>query len=376
MRKKIDVATIILLLTVLFLYTPQPGSIVHGASIDDFTDVTKAYWGRPYIGFAADAGIINGYPLANGRSQFKPEALVSQEESMQMIYKAVRNSGTRPAPPVDFALQYQELLAANQIAPWAYECVSFGLEYGIVTEAELDGFRTPAGAPVPASRVQVARWTAKAIDRDFMPATALPYPDERDIPTSDLVYVDLLARMNIMVGDNTGKFYPKAGIKRVEFAVIATRVYDLAKSPYDSKRENRSFQGTVYAVNPTANQLTLTLADGTRRVITVEKNMEIVIDGVSTYNGLNALSVGQKLVVAWGPFPQVLIQTQVMIGEGTVKEMEPVGGDTTKLAVRLTGGTQVYYLLDGETSVLAEPRVGRSVLLITDGVKILEITSP
>lgn len=378
--KRLSYATAFALLLasmVFYAYVPVSIAPVYGASVDDFTDVASNYWGRSYIGFAADAGIINGYPMANGRVQFKPEAAVSNEESMQMIYQAVKNSGTRPTPPEGQQETYKELLSSHQIAPWAYECISFGLANGILEEEELDGFRTANGASVPATREQVARWAAKAIDRTLMPATSLDYPDASSIAKENLVYVDLLNRMNIMVGDNLGKFNPKSQIKRVEFAVICTRVYDLAESIYSIDRETKSFQGTVTSFNQTAGALYLTTQTGEARVIELSKNpVEIVIDGVVTYNGLNALPAGQTVIVAWGPFPQILVSTKVMVGEGTIKEIEPIDETNQKVAIQLSGGSLVYYLMNGETSILAEPRVGRTSAFIADGVKLIEIGTP
>lgn len=376
MRKTSYTIILVLIIASFLFVVPQPWSYVHGASVDDFTDVALSHWGRAYIAFAADAGIINGYPLANGRVEFRPEAPVSQEESMQMIYQAVKNSGTRVVPPGDLPAAYQELLVSNQIAPWAYECISFGLEYGILTEWELEGFRTPQGVSAPASREQVARWTAKAIDRDLSPATSFDYPDSASIAEENLVYVDLLNRMNIMVGDNQGKFNPTSNIKRVEFAVICNRVYDLAESSYDITRENRSYQGTITGTNQTTRKIYLTMETGEARVISYSADIEIVIDGSITYNGLSQLQSGQKVIVSWGVVPQILISTKVMVGEGTVREITSLDGTCKRVVIRLTGGAQVYYLIDGETSILAEPKVGRSVIFIADGIKLIEISNP
>ena len=376
MKKLSFMVTLILIVASLVSYAPQAKTYVHGASVDDFIDVAKSHWGRPYIEFAADAGIINGYPLDNGRAEFRPEAPVSQEESMQMIYQAVKNSGTRPELPSDLSTAYQELLISNQIAPWAYECVSFGLEYDILAQTELDGFRTPAGAAVPASREQVARWVAKAIDRDLMPATSLNYPDSAEIAPENLVYVDLLNRMKVMVGDNLGNFNPTSNIKRVEFAVICNHVYDLAESPYDISRENRSYQGTISSTNLTTRKIYLTMENGEARVVNFSDNIEIVIDGSVLYNGLSKLQSGQKVIVSWGASPQVLISTKVMLGEGTVRDVTSLDATCKKVTIRLSGGAQVYYLIDGETSILEEPKVGKNVIFIADGVKLIEITSP
>jgi len=348
---------------------------VHAASVDDFTDVAANYWGRQFIAFAADAGIINGYPASNGTFQFKPEDPVTKEESIQMIYQAVKNSGIKSAPEKDIISEYEAVLTENSIDKWAWECVSFAMENDVIEETELIDFRTDNNVPVKATREQVARWTAKAVERDLMPATSLDYPDKDLIAGENLVYADLLNRMSIMVGDNNGKFNPDSGIKRVEFAVICTRVYELADSSFDMNREYASYQGTVTSVNAQAGKIFMSMADGSARVIDVEKNAEIVFNGKKVYNNLNNIKSGQKAIIAYSTFGQVHISTEVLLCEGEIRQITPMGDAVSKLEIRISGGNTVYYFTDGVTSVLDEPKEGKDVVFIADGVKILEIAN-
>ncbi|MDD4583102.1 MAG: S-layer homology domain-containing protein, partial [Eubacteriales bacterium] len=329
--------------------------------------------GRPFVDFAAEVGIINGYPMADGGLQFRPENPVSREESMQMIYKTVKNSGLGHSPDQTLSFKYEEQLISNQIAPWAWECVAYGLEYGILEKSELAGFRTDFGAPVPATRELAARWTAKALNRPLLSATSLNYIDKEQIEADNIFYVDLLKRMSIMVGDNTGRFNPKSNIKRVEFAVICTKVYDLASSPYDSNREIGYFQGTIIGVNDQKNKIYLSMTDGSIRVIDLKDNVSIVLNGEITYNGLDKIQSGRDVIIAWGPFNQVHINTKALLGEGTVLGITSLDGDSKEISIRLSDGAIVYYFLVRETFIQEEPKKGQDVMFIADGVKIIEI---
>ena len=128
MKKATLLSSILAFFLVLLLLTPVNGPSVHAAGVDDFRDVSKDYWGRTFIGFAADAGIINGYPLEGGGLEFRPDNPVSREESMQMIYKAAVNSGTYQTFAPEPIEKYETLLTEHSIASWAWECITFGLE--------------------------------------------------------------------------------------------------------------------------------------------------------------------------------------------------------------------------------------------------------
>lgn len=373
--KKLNTLLTFCFLSVILAFGLYPVNAVNAAAAGDFTDVGENYWGREFISFAAQSGIIKGYPVNDGTFQFRPENPVTKEESMQMIYQAVKNSGIRSVPEEDLTEKYMEQLTQNSIAAWAWECAAFGLENEILDGSELQDFRNDSNMPVSATREEVARWTAKAIGRDLMPATSLTYPDKDQLSEVNLVYADLLNRMSIMVGDNNGKFNPKSGIKRVEFAGICTRVYELADSKFDINRETESCQGTVTGVNAAAGKIYMTMPEGSAKVIDVSSKAEIVINGKAAYNNLSKVKIGEKSIISWSTLGQVHIDTGVKLGEGTVIQITPIDDTCDKLSVRIPGGSVVYYYISGETSVIDEPKKGKDIVFIADGIKILEIAN-
>jgi hypothetical protein len=119
----------------------------------------------------------------------------------------------------------------------------------------------------------------------------------------------------------------------------------------------------------------LTSEDGSLKVINLEKKIEIVINGNLAYNGLNDIPTGKKAVLAWGPFDQLHVATEVVSGDATVVALAPVSDDCVEAELRLKDGKSVYYYIDGETSVIDEPMEGQDVIFIVDGVKIIEIAN-
>lgn len=376
MRTDLRRPVIALLAAILLLAAPAAGPAAHAAG-GGFTDVADSYWGAAFVGFAAEAGIINGYPLPDGRRAFRPENPVTREESMQMVYKAAVNSGARPAPAPDQPAAYADLLASHGIAAWAHECVAFGLAEGILTEAELAGFRNDAGTPLPATRLEVARWAAIALDRPFLAATSLDFPDKDQIARTDRIYADLLHRMNIMVGDDQGRFHPDANIRRVEFAVICTRMYDLAAAPFSAGREARFFTGTVSGGSADAGRIFLSTAAGGARILDVENNAVFLLDGrpASRTQAFAGLTSGSLVSIAADSFGQVHIQTRPVSGQGEVKAVDPMGGGFLAVTLQVAGGTARYYY-DPSATAGPAPAAGQTLFFIADGVLLVETAGP
>ena len=350
-------------------FRPAP---VYGASVMTFRDVAPGYWGYPFIDFAATTGIINGYPTPEGGRIFLPEAPVTREESMQMIYMAVTNSKAVEAVPTDLPEKYKEILEANQIAEWARLCTAFGLEYGILELSELEDFRTESGVSLHATREQVARWTGRAIARELLPASVLTYQDRDQIAPENIPYIDLLYRMEIMVGDNLGRFNPKAKIKRVEFATICTRVYDMQGRARDSSRERGSYQGIVTGTDSAAGTIGLTGIDGTPLLIHLHGTPAFIVDGIPSLSGYGNLPA-VIVVLSWGPFAEIHLQTGVLRGTGVVEQVEQIAEGYRILSLSLSSGTSIHYIIDEKTLILSMPRRGDRIEYIADGVRLIEI---
>ncbi|MDD3349521.1 MAG: S-layer homology domain-containing protein [Eubacteriales bacterium] len=369
--KKISMFFLALLLFGAGLF-PSVGSATVFAAASRFSDVSTSYWGAQYIDFAASASIINGYPQSDGSVRFRPENAVSKEEAMQMLYKTVKNAKLATIPEGGFGDEYKDSLTAASIAPWAWECVSYGLKQGVLEVTELDSFRSTSGAANTATREEVARWAAKAVGGSLLPAVSFDFADYQKIKQENIYYVDSLVRKGILIGDNKNNFNPAANIKRVEYAVICKRLYALAEASFDPSKESRSYQGSITRIDKNENTLYLTETSGKLRSICLSAQAEIFLDGKQST--LESLPIGSNAVVSWGPFGQVLVSRAPAAGSGEISQIVKRSGDCDELAIMDAQGVLIYYFMSGEqTQMVGTPNVGDSIRFLADGMMLIEL---
>ena len=384
LRQSKRIGTLILAFLVgLGLLSFQEGKQVCAMSAAEFTDVTAGYWAYPYIDFSAGSGIINGYRSSDGTYRFLPETPVTREESMTMLYRAL-SAADKLKSAEDFSEDYAELLSEHKIAGWAKKYVAYGLKFNLITQAEIAGFTDESGRGVPASREQVAFWTAKAMGRNLSPAYSPIYVDKDNISSEKLPYIDLLYRQGIMQGDDMKMFRPAGNIKRAEFAAISNRVFESAAAEaYAVDKEIQSYRGTVVSVDPNYNKIMMTQSDGTGRVIQINPKTRIVIDGKVNYNGLGGIGIGSAAIVAWGAFYeqespdnntlQLHVITKTQTRSGLLTAVNKMDGSTSVLEIENEDGDTIYYVLDKNSLTDGPPRKGTEVTFIADGIKILEL---
>lgn len=360
---------------------------VYAIGAASFKDVKSDYWGYSYIDFAAQSGIISGYPELNGTYTFLPENSVSREEAMSMLYRALSAAGKLKSQE-DFSAQYKELFATHGIADWAKKFVAYGLKYGLISTDELADFTDDNGNGIQAPREQIARWTATAVDKGLAPAYSLSYVDKDSISSQNIPYVDLLYRQGIMRGDDTSMFHPKSGIRRVEFAVICNKVFEVSEAAgYRVDNELQSYRGTIVSVDTINQRIMMTQSDGTSRMIQVNPKTRIVLDGKLEYNGLSNIKSGSSAVLAWGAFGgmgvektssldegmQIHILTKVQTRVGLLSDVEEMDRNTSLLTIKNSEGDSAYYISDKDTQKVNPIQKGSEVTFIADGVKIIEI---
>lgn len=350
-----------------------------------FLDVETSYWGNSYIEFAATQGIINGYPSGDGRYYFLPENSVTREEAITMLYRALKSSGKLTSTE-DFTSTYQKLLDQHRISSWSQSYVAYGLESGILEESELPDFVGAEGNGIAAPREQIAIWAARAMGELAAPVYSLPYTDLSSISAEALPYVDVLYRHGIMRGDDTGKFHPQAGVKRVEFAAVCNRIFDGIKAGvYQLDREQASFDGTLVSVDAARSQIRMLLPDGTAKTLLVHPKAQIVIDGAMATQGLAGIPAGTDCILAYGAFCklenldqqgeslQLQVQTGLAAQRGTITSILPLDSTHSILTVKNSSGDQIVYLQIDSTQVLGTLSENASVRFLADGVKLLEL---
>ncbi|MBR0140101.1 MAG: S-layer homology domain-containing protein [Firmicutes bacterium] len=378
-----------------------------------FTDVREGYWAIPYIGLAKSSGLIEGYVLADGSAEFRPERNVTKQECLVMLYNTLKLAGALSEDPVPeysgFYEDYDPTVTGEPrgIPAWAREFVSYALSRGICseddfsTETDADG---RSGGYSYASRQLIAKWTSKALGCEEAAFFRPVYEDSEDADPGMLVYMDALYRHGIMQG-NKGMFYPKNGVKRSEMATICTRLlgvkadeaagavtdygmlredgsfiegsslYDSAKYLDSLKLSDRmlSFSAELVSAGKQSGILTFKDDGGTFSYV-VQPGTDLVLDGTAVDFPVLAGLEGETLNVSCYAFgePAVVIQTAPAVRSGSIISLKD-RPDHKLLNMRLEDNTRVSFVLTSESLTQGELKKDRSCRFIADGIVILEM---
>ena len=198
-----------------------------------FADINQVPWpgAETSINKAADLGLVVG-ETKNGKSYFRPKDSVSLSESCQFTYKVLLQTKKITAD-ASLAEKWKSVLTAYQIQDWAHPAVSFCLEKGIISIADLSGY-TKNGMNVAATREQAAEMLGRALTVGApsysVSASNTKFNDNASIDTEARPYIALLNEAGIVNGDDLKNFNPKKTLNRTETAVMVTNLYSKLNS--------------------------------------------------------------------------------------------------------------------------------------------------
>lgn len=197
----------------------------YGASFRDIGDVPWS-GAAAAINAAADLGLLSGYE----DNTFRARNNVTYPEAAQMLYTTLIKTGlAQPLQAVD-SYRYTTFLNTYNVPRWSHIAVSYCLEKGILTTADIMKFSAD-GKSAPATREDVAKMFGNALavryDVDGKSASAAEFADYWRISTDAMPLVDLLKRLGILSGDNYNSFRPKETINRAEMAVMLNNTYNV-----------------------------------------------------------------------------------------------------------------------------------------------------
>lgn len=200
------------------------GSLPVTASAATFTDINEVSWASSTIQAVSDKGLINGYEDGT----FRAKNNVTYSEAMVMVYNLMSKTGNLKASATNTLSIYQSVLNTYKIPTWSQSTVAYGLSAQILMAADLPKFTTN-GVSNPATRQDVAVMFGRALSEkyDIYAGTGVNYNDVWRISDEAMPYVDLLTRLGIVTGDDSGNFNPTANITRAEMAVMMNKTYDL-----------------------------------------------------------------------------------------------------------------------------------------------------
>lgn len=272
------------------------GSLPVTASAATFTDINEVSWASSTIQAVSDKGLINGYEDGT----FRAKNNVTYSEAMVMVYNLMSKTGNLKASATNTLSIYQSVLNTYKIPTWSQSTVAYGLSAQILMAADLPKFTTN-GVSNPATRQDVAVMFGRALSEkyDIYAGTGVNYNDVWRISDEAMPYVDLLTRLGIVTGDDSGNFNPTANITRAEMAVMMNKTYDLLSNELANTGEITEIvnhDGDYYDVdvkmdNGERNRLTLSddnisvyNKDGSRELpissLTKGDRVSLVFDGL------------------------------------------------------------------------------------------------
>lgn len=272
------------------------GSLPVTASAATFTDINEVSWASSTIQAVSDKGLINGYEDGT----FRAKNNVTYSEAMVMVYNLMSKTGNLKTSATNTLSIYQSVLNTYKIPTWSQSTVAYGLSAQILMAADLPKFTTN-GVSNPATRQDVAVMFGRALSEkyDIYAGTGVNYNDSWRISDEAMPYVDLLTRLGIVTGDDSGNFNPTANITRAEMAVMMNKTYDLLSNELANTGEITEIvnhDGDYYDVdvkmdNGERNRLTLSddnisvyNKDGSRELpissLTKGDRVSLVFDGL------------------------------------------------------------------------------------------------
>lgn len=260
------------------------GSLPVTASAATFTDINEVSWASSTIQAVSDKGLINGYEDGT----FRAKNNVTYSEAMVMVYNLMSKTGNLKASAANTLPIYQSVLNTYKIPTWSQSTVAYGLSAQILMAADLPKFTTN-GVSNPATRQDVAVMFGRALSEkyDIYAGTGVNYNDVWRISDEAMPYVDLLTRLGIVTGDDSGNFNPTANITRAEMAVMMNKTYDLLSNELANTGEITEIvnhDGDYYDVDvkmDNGERNRLTLSDDNISVYNKDGSRELPISSLS-----------------------------------------------------------------------------------------------
>lgn len=320
-----------------------------------FVDINTVTWSgfKPFLNQAAELGLMSGYE-ENGKRYCKPRNNVTYCEAVQLIY-SIMKAYTKQDVNDATVTKWKPVISAYNIPTWAYKATAYGLENSILTTAELNKLQ---GGTKAANREDVGVIFGKAMDTvkgyDVKSGAILGYADKDAISATAVPYLELLYRVNLMVGDSDNKFNPKKNITRAEMAVLSVKSYNKLVENKGTETNQKTATGTVTDCKTMQNGdifLTMTASGSSLSLFGVKGKV------TAKYNGqtiaLSDIKTGDTVKVTYeGQYMSSITVTYSKNGikQTTEKKYELKDITDSKITVK-DGSTEKKFYLDDDVEI-------------------------
>lgn len=279
------------------------GSVNYTAlAASSFTDINEVPWtgAAQYIDEAASLGLMAGY-TENGKKLCKAKNNVTYCEAVQLMYSIMCSNDSNQKVSSSVVSKWTPTLQSANIPEWAYDCVAYALENSILSTNDIKIFVT-SGNQNNARREDVAVIFGKALSKLYTinSSAALTYTDKGSVSSTSVPYLELLNRLNLMVGDSGNNFNPKSYINRAEMAVLSSKTVnklkDNSKPTPTPTPTVEQFTGTVNDVTTSGNDTVINVnVAGTDKKFTVTSSATVLKDNVAS--SASKISTGDTVVI-------------------------------------------------------------------------------
>lgn len=320
-----------------------------------FVDINTVTWSgfKPFLNQAAELGLMSGYE-ENGKRYCKPRNNVTYCEAVQLMY-SIMKAYTKQDVNDATVTKWKPVISAYNIPTWAYKATAYGLENSILTTAELNKLQ---GGTKAANRDDVGVIFGKAMDTvkgyDVKSGATLGYADKDAISATAVPYLELLYRVNLMVGDSDNKFNPKKNITRAEMAVLSVKSYNKLVENKGTETNRKTATGTVTDCKTMQNGdifLTMTASGSSLSLFGVKGKV------TAKYNGqtiaLSDIKTGDTVKVTYeGQYMSSITVTYSKNGikQTTEKKYELKDITDSKITVK-DGSTEKKFYLDDDVEI-------------------------
>ncbi len=333
------------------------GSTIAYGSV--FADINDVPWSGAvtYIDEAYSLGLMAGY-VENNQRYCKPKNNVTYCEAVQLMY-AIMSSHSGTSVNSSVVTKWTSTMAANNIPSWAYNAVAYALENSILTQNDISIFISSSSNQNYAKREDVAVIFGKALAKVYSLASnpTVSYADKDKVATTSVPYLELLNRLNIMVGDSNNNFNPKVNINRAEMSVLVTKAYNTLKgntntntntpsgavTQYSGKVSEKTSSGSGYSITVTNSGKSNTFTTTSATKVTDANSKSTTVDKIGTGDSIVAVCSG-------GIATAIIIMSQNSESTNSVKgTINSVS--TSKIAIISSGKTKEYKIDDEDITV-------------------------
>lgn len=277
----------------------------------NFSDINNVPWpgAVTYINMVSDLGLMVGdIDAKTGKSMFRAKDHVTYCETTQLAYALLKKSGKLKQTNSDMVSRWTQVMQGYNIPAWAYESVAYALENNIISLTDTSRFVTKKNGVVTnnyASRESVAVIFGKFLSHlyDVDVNAVLSFHDKNSIAVTSVPYVDLLSRLNIMVGDTNYNFTPKAAINRAETAVLVSKTYDVLKNNTTTTTPSSGnvISGTVVSIEQNGNNklLAITTDKGDKQGFIVDNSTNIYEGDTTKTINISIIEIGDGVSIEY-----------------------------------------------------------------------------